>query len=357
MKIRTAFLHAGSLALFSVAVAAAIPRAQTPTPAEKQYKNIQVFKGSPASEILPSMNAITAALGVKCSFCHSHNDKGQWEFEKDTEAKDTARKMVIMMRKINDDNFDGRMQVTCATCHQGHAEPNRFAPLGQSAAPERAPAAEASNLPSADSVLDKYVQAIGGSAAVGKIRTLHMKADAQFDTTPAKIEIFAKAPSKLMNVMTFGPATYVRAFDGTVAWGRDAGGPVEDQSVSEVAANSPFAYIAPKDYFKGFRGVRKDTLDGKDVLVLNAQSPVNGIRQRLYFDASTGLLLRTWTATDTLVGAVPGTEDYSDYRDVDGVKIPFKVVDVNGEGTNTFTMSEIKANEDVPDSKFEKPVK
>jgi hypothetical protein len=355
MKIRTALIHAGSLALFTAAVAGAAPRAQTDTPAEKQFKNIKVFNGSPAKDILPAMNAITAALGVKCTYCHTQDEKGQWQFEKDTEHKDTAREMVTMMRKINADNFQGNMEVTCATCHQGHSSPNRFAPIGQPAAPERPRAAPGATMPSADSLIDKYTAAIGGAAAVGKIQTLSMKADAQFDTTPAKVEIVAKAPGKVLDTMLFGPATYVRGYDGTVAWGKDAGGAAEDQPASEIAFDSPFSYLHLKDFYKSFGRVRKDTLDGKDVYVVAAQSNFDNLRQRLYFDANTGLLLRVWTATDTLVGAVPGTEDYSDFRDVNGVKIPFKVADTTGEGVNTFTFTSVTANTDIPDSQFARP--
>ena len=354
MKIRTALIHAGSLAVFTVAVAGAAPRAQTDTPAEKQFKNIKVFTGSPAKDILPAMNAITAALGVKCTYCHVQDDKHQWQFEKDTEHKDTARDMVTMMRKINADNFQGNMEVTCATCHQGHPSPNRFAPLGQPAVSEQ-PRAAGSTMPTADSLVDKYTEAIGGAAAVGKIQTLDMKADAQFDTTPAKVEIVSKAPGKVFNSMMFGPATYIRAYDGSVAWGKDAGEAVNDQEASEIAFDSPYSYLRPKDFYKSFRGVRKDTLDGKDVYVVGAQSQFDNLRQRLYFDANTGLLVRVWTATNTLVGAVPGTEDYSDYRDVNGVKIPFKVVDTTGEGVNTFTFTSVTANTDIPDSKFARP--
>ncbi len=356
MTIRTAFFHAGSLALFTAALAGAAPRAQTDTPAEKQYKNIKVFTGSPAKEILPAMNAMTAALGVKCTFCHAQDDKGQWQFEKDTEKKDTAREMVTMMRKINSDNFQGNMTVTCATCHQGHSSPNRFAPLGQPPASERPTATTGSAIPTADSLVDKYMQAIGGPVAVAKIQTLDMKADAQFDTTPAKVEIISKAPGKVLNTMMFGPATYVRGYDGAVAWGKDAGNPaVADESASEIAFYSPYSYLSPRSFYTSFQRVRKDTLDGKDVYVVGAQSKFDNLRQRLYFDVNTGLLVRVWTATNTLVGAVPGTEDYSDYRDVNGVKIPFKVVDTTGEGVNTFTFTTVTPNADVPDSKFARP--
>src|ERR1700739_1487377 len=95
--------------------------ALTPTPkkAEEQFKNIQVLKGIPAEQIFPTMQFITASLGVECDFCHVHN-----AFEKDDKKpKQTARKMMEMMFAINKDNFEGHREVTCYSCHRGSQHP------------------------------------------------------------------------------------------------------------------------------------------------------------------------------------------------------------------------------------------
>jgi hypothetical protein len=71
---------------------------------EQVYKNIQVLKRVPADQLIPSMQFVTASLGVHCDFCHVER-----AFEKDDkETKQTARKMMRMMFAINEDNFDGR---------------------------------------------------------------------------------------------------------------------------------------------------------------------------------------------------------------------------------------------------------
>ena len=68
-----------------------------PTTAEQFYKNIQVLKGFPADQLMPSMQFMTASLGVPCDFCHLEN-----AFEKDDkETKQTARRMMRMMFAIN----------------------------------------------------------------------------------------------------------------------------------------------------------------------------------------------------------------------------------------------------------------
>ena len=115
--------------LLSLTVFGAVPlisqdAAQAPKPAEEAYKNIQVFKGMPAPQLMDVMKSFTASLGVKCDFCHVMG-----AFEKDDkEEKQTARKMILMARGINKDNFGGERRVTCWTCHRGASEPESKPP-------------------------------------------------------------------------------------------------------------------------------------------------------------------------------------------------------------------------------------
>ncbi len=94
-----------------------------PKLAEEVFKNIQAFKGMPAPELMNAMRSFTRSLGVRCDFCHVEG-----AFDKDDkEEKQTARKMILMARGINKDNFEGHMRVTCWTCHRGSTEPESAA--------------------------------------------------------------------------------------------------------------------------------------------------------------------------------------------------------------------------------------
>src|SRR4051812_43374441 len=113
------------------------PRAQQPGPQaseekagqSKQFTNIQVLKDIPADQLLPSMQFITGALGVDCGFCHV-TDKGHEGYAADDKRnKKTAREMMTMTMAINQNNFKGEQRVTCATCHNGHNNPNPVAPV------------------------------------------------------------------------------------------------------------------------------------------------------------------------------------------------------------------------------------
>ena len=87
--------------------------------AAEHFKNIQILKDRPASSVIDTMRAFNMSLGVNCEFCHV-----QGNFASDDKPKKvTARKMLTMTAAINQQNFNGNMQVRCYTCHQGHEEP------------------------------------------------------------------------------------------------------------------------------------------------------------------------------------------------------------------------------------------
>src|SRR5580700_9563171 len=77
------------------------PAAKT---AEQQFKNIEALKGTPADQVFPAMQFISASLGVECDFCHV---EGKFEAD-DKPAKKTARQMIAMTLAINKDSFNSR---------------------------------------------------------------------------------------------------------------------------------------------------------------------------------------------------------------------------------------------------------
>ncbi|MGB6026372.1 MAG: c-type cytochrome, partial [Candidatus Sulfotelmatobacter sp.] len=153
--------------------AAPAANAAGPKKAEEQYKNIQALKGIPADQLIPAMQFITASLGVECQFCHVEG-----AFEKDDKkTKQTARKMMEMMFAINKNNFDGHREVTCYSCHRGSPTPVGTPLVMAETAMGAGEAKKATETngegerkeasgPPADQVLDKYLQAVGGAAAV-----------------------------------------------------------------------------------------------------------------------------------------------------------------------------------------------
>ena len=148
------------------------PAADQPKTAEQQFKNIQVLKGIPADQLIPSMQFITASLGVECDFCHVEHamDKD------DKKTKLAARKMITMVLALNQAHFNGELEVTCYTCHRGAPHPVGTPILSAEpvARPEHVHDDEDEShagLPTPDQVLDKFLAAVGGADAVNKIKT------------------------------------------------------------------------------------------------------------------------------------------------------------------------------------------
>lgn len=97
-------------------------------PAEKVFKNLQLFKAMPAGRLLRVMEvAFSASLGVDCAHCHTPE---QWEKD-DKETKQTARKMWTFTSKLNQDLKEaiGKGQVNCTTCHRGQTKPALALPV------------------------------------------------------------------------------------------------------------------------------------------------------------------------------------------------------------------------------------
>lgn len=360
MKLRSTLFQATCVSLFAIAVAS--PTQDHPDkPSEQEYKNIKVLKGVQAKEIVPAMQLMSASLGVGCDFCHVSSEKGEWPMEKDDKPeKDTARDMITMTRDLNAKYFDGRMEVTCATCHQGRSHPRSVPPIGAAVVHEQPPASGAQkDLPTAESLIDKYAAAVGGHA-IDKLTSLHMKgtqvgvAGRQFP-----VESFAKAPDRSIDILTLPNGSFIQAFDGTTAWVQVQDGqvfPQKGQELEDAKRESDFYLnLKLKDQFKSFRRVRKDSIDGKDVYVVDTEGKYPNVRERLYFDSSTGLLVRRWIGKVTILGTLVHTEDFSDFREVAGVKLPYKIVIASPDGTNTLNFDLVEANVDIPDSRFARP--
>jgi len=349
-------------AAVTCALALSIPVFAQPVPAgktaEQAFKNIQALQGTPADQVFPAMQFIAASLGVECEFCHVER---KFESE-DKPAKATARKMIAMTLAINKGSFNGDKEVTCYTCHRGAHDPVRTPPvLTGDAEPEHAeaaPAASAAAAPTADQILEKYVAAVGGAEALHKISSRVSKGNISVGGHDTPIEVFAKAPDKRMSVTHMASGDSITAFDGQGGWLGSTGRPARDMSGQEAEAarlDADFYFATHiKEIFTGFRVGHPDKIGDRPAYALNClregQPPV-----RLYFGQSSGLLVRQVRYTDTPVGRNPTQIDYADYREVDGVKVPFRWSLARVNGRFTIQIQEAKQNVPIDDAKFAKP--
>jgi hypothetical protein len=322
--------------------------------AGQAFKNVTELKDIPADQLMPAMQFIATSLGVNCETCHV---AGKFEAD-DKRPKKTAREMIAMTMAINKNAFHGQTQVTCYSCHRGAERPIAIPPVLETdaaAKPEARPAPSAGTPPAADAIIEKYVTALGGADAMKKVTSRVAKGVIVVAGKETPIEVFTKAPNKRI---TISGGTSFTAFDGTAGWMGNAGRPARDMTPAESmssALDSEF-YLGPrlKEIFTQLRVGRPDKIGDIDVI------PLTGIRQgqppvRLFFDAQTGLLLRMIRYTENPLGRMPVQIDYADYRDVGGMKTPFRWTLSRPNGRFTIQLNDVKANVPVDDSKFAKP--
>jgi len=363
----------------------AVTAAQQDKPTEQVQKNIKVLTGLPQWQLIPVMNYMAASLGRRCNYCHVNNN-GQWDYASDDkQEKNTAREMIKLVLDTNKNTFKGNVEVGCYTCHRGRSQPNSIPALplpvpspgaGQrpggggppAQAPGQQPQAQASPSatpaqPTADDILNKYINAIGGTAAIDKIKTRVMKGTmVTANGQTISYELHQTAPNKAYELFTAQRGSMERAVNGETGWEKNPQGVHElvGQQLADLKLSMQlFRNIKLKEQFTRLRFGGREKIGDRDAYVLNAGTADNR-RERLYFDAENGLLLRRVSFTQTLIGVIPEQIDFEDYRDVEGVKLPFTIrlssVDP-GNPISTRKFDEIKLNGPIDDSKFNLPPK
>jgi hypothetical protein len=346
--------------------------------AGETFKNIEVLKDIPASELIPSMRYVAAALGVGCDYCHQAD-----HFDNDDKpTKQRARNMMKMMFAINQDNFNGKREVTCYTCHRGAAKAASIASLSAATnGPTTAAVESGSNskttraleageaggvsneaartMPNITQILAKYVDGIGGSAAVQKNQTRVEQGSVEGPRGPqAAIETYRTAPDKAFAIVHRPNGDVSEGVSGEIGWGKRANGEVTDELGDELARSRQWAEFYPgerfeKDYER-FQVRGTESVNGHDAYVVMAWWKGDGA-DRIYFDVQSGLLLRITHRIESPLGALPLQTDYEDYRDVNGLKIPFTVRVTRVDGTTTYMWQKMEANVAIDPSRYEKP--
>ncbi|HEX7177503.1 MAG TPA: c-type cytochrome [Pyrinomonadaceae bacterium] len=326
--------------------------------AEQVFKNIQVLKGVPASQIQPTMAFITGALGVRCSHCHTSS-----AFERDDKAtKQTARRMMRMVLEINRGNFDGAAAVSCNTCHRGQTRPQSVPTLGRSlwlpSAAVAKPDAAAAALPTVEQILDNYVRAAGGREALAKITSRVFKGSrVGADGVLVPEEVQQKAPNKLLVTTSYPQIVFRRGFDGTMGWARDSqgGGDIGKEELAELAREAEFyKEVRLRELYAGMSVEGRATVGEREAYVIVATTR-EGASEKLFFDTQTGLLVRKYTEIKLVLGAFPTQTDYEDYREVDGVRVPFVIRwSIPGRAWGR-KIEEVKTNVHIDDATFRPP--
>jgi outer membrane lipoprotein-sorting protein len=347
---------------------------EKPQMADDIFKNVQVLRGLTVDEFMGTMGFIAAALSMNCIDCHSVEAASDvTKYAVDTPTKQTARKMILMAKSINAANFGGKQTITCYSCHRSQNAPKNIPSLAEQygTPPPEDPdeieivAEVKSGGPSADQVFDKYVQALGGAQQLAKMTSFVAKGTYEgFDTGDEKapVEVYAKAPNQVTTVVHIPQGDSIRTYDGRIAWITSTGTLLPIPLYDLVGGNFEGAKL---DAELSFPAQIKQTLTGwrtgfpPTYIDDNAVDVVEGISAaktpvKLYFDKKTGLLTRMVRYTVTAIGTNPTQVDYSDYRDVAGVKMPFHYTITWTDGRSTTELSSVQPNPPIDASRFTK---
>ena len=335
---------------------------QRPQMSDEAFKNVQVLKGIPVDEFMGTMGIFSAALSMCCLECHVS------DWAADSPRKLTTRKMIQMVETINRTNFSGRKVVTCWTCHRQsdrpqvtpsldvvYGEPIYWAPDDLF---QQTPGA-----PQPDQVLDKYIQAVGGAERVARLTSFVGKGKASGfggASSGAGVELYAKAPNQRTVIQHTELGNKTTTYDGRSGWLASPVTPVPVMTLTggELEGAKLDAELSfpgrVKQLLGQWRANLPMTIADRSVNVLQGTS-TGGAVATLYFDVESGLLTRVVRYANSAMGRVPTQIDFADYREVAGVKVPFRWSFAWVSGRDVVELSEVQPNVAIDAARFAKP--
>ena len=324
-----------------------------------EQKNVKELTGLSDFQLVRAMQEMADGLGVGCAFCHVEKDK-ELDFAADgKEEKQRAREMIALTKATNTSTFKGRSTVSCYTCHRGKNHPSGLVPLPVAPPPNAEEHEERpKDLPSAADLVKKYADAIGNVSRWASVRAKGVRESQDGkQSTPFELEVsngryhvVSETPRGKMEQAVGATAGWVKAPEAREMNAREL-----ELSRDQAAAYTP---TDPKDIGtdpKASRVVGKEKIgDHETYILFTGGGPT--ARQRLYFDATSGLLIRRVVLTDSPVGTIPSQSDFEEWKDVGGTKFPFVVkwssVDWRSSGTRKY--SDVTLAAKIEDRVFEK---
>lgn len=213
-----------------------------------------------------------------------------------------------------------------------------------------------------DQIFDRYTAAVGGQEKIDAVNSY--KTRGSFATSVAAVtgtfESWGKNPNKSLTRIEFpriGAVT--KGFDGETRWVQTPVGTFSEKGAQEMSEIERDAEVYRagklKSLYYEVKLENKARLSGRDVYVVEGK-PERGPSEKLFFDTESGLLVR-WDMVRKVPnrGHVFVKVHLDDYRDVDGVKVPFKVRFAFESFDFTMTLDELQHNVAIDDAIFRKP--
>jgi zinc protease len=212
-----------------------------------------------------------------------------------------------------------------------------------------------------DQVLERYIRACGGKEALEKVTSRVSRGTVEIPAAGLRgtFESYAQAPNRVRVVVELpGFGAIHEGFDGAIAWVKDPITGIREKSGRELWATRLDAdFYKPlrlKELYPKIEMKGKGAVGESEVYVLEA-TPAEGSAERWYFNISTGLLVRMDVEREGPQGKIPMEIYFEDYRDIDGLRLPFTVRQVTPILSLIFRTEEVKHNVPIESGKFAKP--
>jgi hypothetical protein len=215
--------------------------------------------------------------------------------------------------------------------------------------------------PTADQIIEKYIAALGGREAIQKqtTRTSLGTIDVPAMHISGTVMIHEKSPNKVLQVVIINGNAFRQACDGKVAWSDD---PAEGLRVlsgaelKEAQRDADFYHaLHLHELYAKLVVTGTEQVDDRDAYVVEGTMAGESEPDKIYFDVKSGLALRVMGRRHTPDGDSEVQEDFQDYRPVDGVELPFTILQRGGSSDFTIRMSEIHHGAGLPDTEFTQP--
>jgi outer membrane lipoprotein-sorting protein len=223
----------------------------------------------------------------------------------------------------------------------------------------------------ADEIIEKHLAATGGRAAFDKI-TSRVSTGTISLTTPVgeltgTIELYQKKPNKTrtlikINAAALGGGEIVndQRFDGTTGYTIDSfngNREITGEQLEAMRAGSfPTPFLNYKEAGIAMSLGSREKVGERDAYMIQL-TPKSGPGVKAFFDAENFMLVRTIITINVpqLGGPIDQVVEFSDFRDVDGIKIPYLTKSSNPVQKIVSTVTDVKHNADIDDSSFAKP--
>lgn len=213
----------------------------------------------------------------------------------------------------------------------------------------------------AEQILEKSIAATGGRKAIESVTSTVAKGELEMLTqhAHAAIEYYAKAPAQRLIITRLEGFGVIRqGCDGASAWIQNADLSVRDLTGEEKEAAARecafHAEIQWRELYPKVALAGKEKIGDRPAYKV-IMSPASGKPVTRFIDAETFLLLRQVSTRESSQGAVTIQADFSDYRDVGGVKVPFLIRQKMPGYELLIKMVSVENNVPIDDARFARP--